>query len=712
MHPRAGTESRRRQAGLAAVILCAVLALGACTGGDSTSAASDEPARLTLAERTCATLAALGGDTDAAERTEQLLIAQGRSKRQAASLVQSCLVATAEATGEDIPTTTSPQDLGTLWERLDARVLSALAPIGMFVLIGTLAIVLLARLLALTFLMRDLPSRPGTRRASAIVGGALAVLAPLAIAMRALWIVRDDGPGGILIGESPWSFAWHALASPTGPWCLLLGAAGAGIVLLGYSFATRLAVTITVTGDTTGDHLDSVRIMTALDAMAGRTTSGLEYPVGTDVTSATAAIKDLSGNSAVAAAQALVAAIFGGAPWTVTVDNENASAASLTIARNGRVRAARRIVAGGAGPLAGATRAPVADRLAGLVAAHLLTTLRQRYRSELGRGLHGARDPDSIALHWVATSWYPVQPGGSHEGIGLLERATLLDPGNRAAKATLDNYEYRMGTVATRPHATYRDKVREALDEECDELSVGPVRAWLSWTVHLRFGRHRPSTPQLRRVLWTWAKRDALLLRLLQSYQAVMMNLIAEARVAGAAPDVLDELLQESERYSRALAILTRVAHRRDPTALTARRSMLNLVAALKRTPTDQRPKDLPRRERRAWDEATERAKDADGATRRMLAEEAVLAKRGRFQDDAAAAYSLACHRALQGWWAPAPAASLTEPPPRPTSVLELLTSAFRDPEIGAWAWSDPELEVVRRDHREWLEELAGPEPS
>lgn len=533
--------------------------------------------------------------------------------------------------------------LGALW-KLFTKDIDALVPILVFVGLSALALLVIARLLALVPMLRNPRSMRGWRRFAWTVGLLLAFIVPAMIALRGMWVIAQGGPDGYEDVDDPeYGFGRFidAVFSRSGFWWLLMLLVVLTIATLTFAFATRQGVTIKLKAKDDGKSLDTAHIMAAMDGMAGRTNRGLEFPVGTDLTTAAGAVSELSDNKFVAALQVAVSAILGSTPWQLVVENEGEKAASVTISRNGALMKAKRIKIGEM--LTGVTELTSAELLAALIGGELIATLRSKYRSEFDADLSGATDGESIALHFIAGSALGATRDARGRGIPILARAVELDPQNRAAWTTLANFAYRDPTFHDEknalPHVAYRDFLDRAI---VDELTRGRN----NWDrVYAWGGPPQPATTLRAAQLGIRKRRmrrNGLLARLLQTRMVASVN-------AGA----INPRYRDGDREYQDLRrqIYGGPLTRREPPKTAIRRRQLLLIDEFREhgNPLAGPPAALHerafRRECRAWTVAAETA-DPRPEAMRVACENAVLAVSGDFAHDPIVAYALASYRA------------------------------------------------------------------
>ncbi|HEY9307067.1 MAG TPA: hypothetical protein VIP82_04610 [Microbacterium sp.] len=628
-------------------------AAGAVGGGAASVVLAPATAAFAV-DRTCDAAVALakGGGDDALRVAAELLENQGWSAAQIAT----CLAPAKSPSPEY-----TEISLGDLWKAFTENV-EVLLPIAAFVGVFALVLLALGRLLALVPGLRNPRSSRGWRIFAWIVGLSLAVIAPALIALRGMWVMAQGGPAGrrdVDAAEFTYGQFLHAVLWRSGAWWLLLLLLVLTVATLTFAFATRQGVTIKLEGKDDGKSLDTAHVMAAMDGMAGRTNRGLEFPVGTDLTTAASAVTELSDNKFVATLQVGVSAILGSTPWRVTVENETEKAASVTISRNGALMKAKRIKVGD--DLAGVNELTSAEMLAARIAGELIATLRSKYRSEFDANLSGATDGESIALHYIASNALTASREARSRGIPLLARAVEVDPHNRAAWTTLANFAYRDPTIHRpdnhRPHVEYREFLDRAI---LDELA----RCRNRWDVVYegisegrairRHGDDDLSKLELarRRVRISRMRNNGLLIRLLQTRVVAGVN----AKAAGA--DIADGTAQDlSDREYMRLRRDTfgGPLSWREPPKTAIRRRQLLLLDEFRYQPTHPVTLEPPevlqhpafRGELRAW-RAVARRSGSGASVEDVLVEceDAALSASGDYSHDPGVAYSVACYRA------------------------------------------------------------------
>jgi hypothetical protein len=558
---------------------------------------------------------------------------------------------------------TSPEDLGTLWSSFQKKIFTPLTSVALFVGGFVLVLLAIARLLALLKPFRDPRfdwGRRWTRFGAWVAGIALALTTATLFASRGMWLMRAEGPLGDPAPNTMQfpNFLGSVLGSGlTWWWLVFLPFLLASLLLLTYAFASKMRVTLEITkSKDDGTSLDVTRLMAAIDGMAGRANRGLEYPVGTDLTTASAAVKEISDNKAVAAVQTALKAIFGTSPWRLAIENEAADAASIAISRNGVLITAKRVRIADGHPLADLSEPLPADRLAALIAGELVAALRGRYAADFDPSLHGATRGESLALQYMASSALAGSQASRASAMPVLARAVEKDPGNRAAWTTLANFAYRdpithaLG-LAT-PHQAYRDFLRRAID---DELRLAPERSISKngtrrerademWKALSDPGKKAPSR---------WLRENALLVRLVQAEAAASANLHAVDRADDPNPTITNELwalrviLHDGRRDRHELPI-DRASRRQllliddfRRTKLTTNDELLT-PALLERTGFEN--------ERAAWNRVS--PSNTPTLEARFACEDAVLGACSDYAHDPYVAYALACYRA-ESWWRP-----------------------------------------------------------
>ncbi|MGU3645881.1 hypothetical protein ACLBXX_13010 [Microbacterium sp. C23T] len=614
------------------------------------------------AERMCDAAVALakGGGDDALRIAAELLENQGWSAAQIAT----CLAPAGAPDPEYYEVS-----LGALWT-LFSKNLDLLVPIVTFVGVFALVLLALGRLLALVPGLRNPRSLRGWRIFAWIVGLSLAVIAPALVALRGMWVIAQDGPykGQRVDGEDFGFAAFLQAVTWRSPfWWLMLALLLITVATLTFAFATRAGVTIKLESSSDGTGLDTAHVMAAMDGMAGSTNRGLEFPVGTDLTSAANAVSELSENKFVATLQVAVTAILGSTPWRVAVENMGDKSASVTISRNGALIKAKRIKLGE--ELADVTELTAAELLAARIAGELIASLRSRYRSEYDADLSGATDGESIALHYVASSALSTNRGTRAKGIPILARSVELDPQNRAAWTTLANFAYRDPTFHDpknpRPHVTYRDFLDRAILEELRrgrnrwDGAAEWMRTNLSGGPHPRDeGKSDFVVAQYGVRKWRM-RRNGLLVRLLQTRVVAAVNAEAAYKAAGTLRRrslIHQQAVIDAEYMRLRRETFGGPLTKREPPKTAIRRRQLLLLDEFRvaaRAPFSLDPPQVLtarrfRSELRAWEEASERASGFPTVAARNACERAALAASGDFDRDPIVAYSLACYRAVQ----------------------------------------------------------------
>ncbi|MDY0910890.1 hypothetical protein [Microbacterium sp. CFBP9034] len=575
------------------------------------------PQKLTGAQSTEA-VCAIAGELNADKKFDDavVLIEAAREAKDSTDLCEDEFDA-AVAGGA---TASTPEGFGGLWTEFQKSVLTPLSSVAGFVGLSTLVLVALGRLLALLPPFRDWKwrgQRRAVRRIAGAIGLVLALAVPSAVALRGMWLMRTQGPAGTSLAETtPFYPDFVALVAANGwPWWWwLVVPAVLSVALLAFAFGSRQRVTVTIKPKEDGTGLDSTRLMAAIHAMAGRGARGLEFPVGTDLASASAAVTEISSNKAVAAVQAVVKAIFAASPWEMKVESETADAASIAISRNGVLLAARRMRIDEGHPLHGISESSRADQLAALAAGELIAALRLRYRAEFDPYLHGATQGSSIGLQFVASSTLAGTRELRKKAVPLLRRALDDDPANRAAWVTLANFLYRDPELTpigdATPHIVYRESLITAIDEEVRRARrATPVEVWLR-TVTSQDGLYARIGDRAQRARRSALRRNTLLTRLLQTYSAASANLRALVHAGQSVPAHLSPppLADDPGRWLR---LYLAIGERQDGTPASIRRRQLLLIDELRATPWTEEeaagaiPPILERREyageREAW---------------------------------------------------------------------------------------------------------------
>jgi hypothetical protein len=562
---------------------------------------------------------------------------------------------------------TTPSDLGALWAAFEKSVLTPLTSSGLFVLGSALALVVLARILALLRPFRDPWYRWMTRRTRVwawILGLALAILTPAMFVLLGMWLMRAGGPEGEPV-EGPFApFAWNVVSEASWRWWLLVLGGIAAVVLLAYAFASKMRLTLDIKSKDDGKGLDATRVMASIDGMAGAVNRGLEFPVGTDVTTASEAVSQLSENTVLAFVQAAAKAILGTSPWRLSIENEAEDAASIAISRNGALIAAKRIELAAGSPIAMLSTPSKVDRMAALIAGELIAQLRLRYRADLDPNLNGATRGESIALQFIASSSLSGSRDLRSEAMPVLARAVEIDPGNRGASATLQNFAYRdpiahgQGTASL--HREYRDSLKVAIKDELTRITPITNRHYSSGYSPSNDPRIDPLwmelPPQARRVHASVLRGDGLLMRLVQNYFAAAANYRAANPAAG--PETGE--FGEDQLWALRVFLFDSSSDRNELPTMVARRRQLLLIDALRRVewePGDPLPRPVEleretfRHEREAWD-ATAAERAGRDLADLFACEEAALDVMSPHASDPVVAYSLACCRAIK-WWRP-----------------------------------------------------------
>lgn len=544
----------------------------------------------------------------------------------------------------------NPQGLGELWDRYQKNVVQPLAPIASFASLTAIAIFALARLVVMVSPFKDSRSTKWGRRIALGLGLLLATVAPVLIAARAMWY-GDRPPAGDDAAAGFYGFLGQLMRWAPGRWLLYAGLAVAAILLLAYWFATRRRMTIEITPKADGGGLDGTRLMASLDGMVGRPNTGIEFPVGTDIVDEAKTVAEVSDNKFVAAFQAFTRLVFGASPWRLKVENEAGNAVSIAVSRNGRLKLARRLEISERPPLNSIPEPAEVTRLAALVAGEVIAVLAPKYRSELGRGLNGATDATSIAYQYIASKDLSSTRQLRAHAIPLLHRALAIDPGNRGAAATLENFIYRDPEREVVDHRAYQRFLESAIDNELRRMAVRrPIfvlKARLAWLMREAWGAVPPLPNGSTKISLGRLSRNDLLLRLLQTHAVVTRNLAAAGELGTADASRYDALY---------LYVYARLKKPRAPLALHVRRRQLFLIDrfyALAWSPAtgSARVRGFAKdgfvwRERRAWG----RPADADTGSlvSRFQREESVLRTVGDFDQDPVVAYSLACYRAAK----------------------------------------------------------------
>ncbi|MWB98118.1 hypothetical protein [Agromyces seonyuensis] len=334
-----------------------------------------------------------------------------------------------------------------------------LLPLVLGVLAAALVILLLGRLLALTPLLRD----PVTGRLHRLLKWPAWIL-PFAVPGAAIWLADAD------VVEP--NRSWIAIG------VLLLGGAVA-VYCFGRWLATQVRIVfefgppvatappdgppdpdpvagpagalVAAPSSGSGEASDSIRTLylARLAVIGGEPATGIEIPVGTDVTDLADVLEHLADapKSPGAIWKRMLDAvrlIFLTSPWRIRVVLRAGDEIHLDFERNGHRVAFESVgfadldAAGAVFDDAGRRRA-----LATLAAGVTVGVLGRRYR-HFESGLFGATDPRSIGLHSVAT----IDLGYERKeaAIRVLEAAIGHDGGNRLATTALWNYRHRDAT--------------------------------------------------------------------------------------------------------------------------------------------------------------------------------------------------------------------------------------------------------------------------
>ena len=625
------------RAGVHAVVAgAAMVVLGPATAAVAADPACD-----------AAVAIAKGGGDDALRVAAELL---GAQPGWDAARVAACLRPAQKTTEYD------GADLGALWKAFTETV-DALVPILVFVGLFALALLVLARLLALLPKVRNLRSMRGWRITAWVIGLTLAVGVPAYVALRGMWVMAQGGPtsDADVDGENyPFEQFVPDVLFRSGTWWVVLLLTLLTLAALTFAFATRQGVAIKLKSKDDGKSLDSAHIMAAMDAMAGQTNRGLEFPVGTDLTTAAAAVSELSDNKFVATLQVAISAIIGATPWTLTVENEGEKAASVTISRNGTLLKAKRVRVGES--LSGVDEMTPAEVLAALISGELIATLRARYRSEFDADLSGATDGESIALHYIASSALSTNRAARAKGIPILAHAVELDPQNRAAWTTLANFAYRDPKIHDPknplPHIAYRQFLDGAILEELRRMRGGSRSGGQSGKSDFVSRQQGVRMSKLR--------QNGLLLRLLQTRVVAAVNAAAAAELSGTAQDA-GQRTSDAEYMKLRRETFGGPLSKREPPKLALRRRQLLLLDEFRASRLADSPTELPEvlrlpefaEERAVWDarrpprNSDDSASNAITDAQRFVCEEAALSVSGDFARDPVVAYSLACYRAI-----------------------------------------------------------------
>ena len=718
-------------------------AASADVGTPSSLASGASPTLESVAEPAeCRALKALAEKDNAVPTVIELFVAQGSDRASVANVVVSCLVGDSEATPEErvqsvcgiadalinegsyqdaydlltalrategnseackeafetasgkvVPTTT-PEGLGVLWRGFVDGVLEPISPGVQFVGVSSLVLLGVGRLMVLLGVFRNTRSRRGTRVLAWGLGAVLAILVPAALALRGMWLFRGDGPVGEGIAASPsllfFDLVWDR---PWQWWALLLGAV-ASVLCFAFAFATTRSARVTLESKNDGSGLDRTRLMEVISAMAGGARHGLDFPVGTDISTAVDSVRKLSDNKFFAGVQAVVTAIFSSSPWDIVIENESEGAVSIAISRNGRLVKARRLALTDHPPLVQLKEPAKADLLAALAAGEIVGSLQDQYRSEMRPGLHGATDSASIALQFISSSGLQSETPQPTVWKPTLQRAIRLDPLNRAATVTLWFFEARF---EGKDLDDYRKNLLAMLDREVKGSKGHSRRPWS----YIR------RTPQagIDIEVWRTPKRrlreNEMLVRLANSLVTCERNLAALGRY----PSTTEPSTTEPSDTEPLLSYLLKLRRKPDPPILASRRSAHRAISAFINAPKNSlaAPDELYPREREAWDAF---GVDANYSAEKLRTrEEAVLTLYGDFHHSPEIAYNYACRLSVGELFTDEDGLALTE---------ELLGVALQRETIWEWAPKDPELKqfmVANKAVFDKLIEAASPKP-
>lgn len=562
---------------------------------------------------------------------------------------------------------TTPAEVGGWWTDFQKNVLDALVPPATFALGYALILIALGRILAFLPWFRD-PKHPvlqrqPTRTTAWILGYLLAAVVPTVLVVRAIYVMRDTGPGTAAIDDKTTmsEFIGIMLHATSRWWWLLAAASLITILIWSYVFASRPRVTIKVP-EKDASGVDKSMLMAAIDGMVGARNSGLEFPVGTDLTTAAGDVTALSDNKFVATIQSAAKVIFGTTPWELSVENGKDSSVSISISRNGMLRTAKRIELPADHPLTKLEGVGAGDKLAALVAGELVAAMRKRYEVDFDRGLHGAISGESIALQYLASSRLADPLALRKKALPLLNRAVETDPSNRAAWATLANFRYREPdheSSGRMTHKTYSEVLDAAIDNEV--LRTGIQLA-------------NPSARDLE---------NALLRRLVQARRAVIANLNASGGSVRPRPD-LDRLARE---------VLSGEQPKDEQVSVAIERQQMALIHIFRGwgsgDPALEKLRSVSMVALSAWNDYSVRSRPGR-LSERFGREEAVLDAIGDWRQNSRVAYEMACYRAVTWLNVSRVRKSVKK------SLTALLDAAARSESICEWYPSDPEMEKVR----------------
>jgi hypothetical protein len=332
----------------------------------------------------------------------------------------------------------------------------------------------------------------------------------------------------------------------------LLGLAGS--VLFGSFLATQLRVRISVKSAGMDDVALVARVAALMNELGGAQPSGLEAPVGADITDLKSAVVTVpDGNPFIEAVKWVVTALFTSAPWHVLV-GVSGDLVSVNVSRNLRSFAAvdispdaiYRPAEVGQPVHSGRSKSTSAsilnDYLLEFAAAAVITSLAREHPGF--KGLSGERAADwiSVGLQFVATSRFADDKETQR---ALLCESLNRDPTNLLAEVALQNLVYEKSEVGGE-----RNAYLEWIEGKLFALRVRPERPYdlrkkmqpqtkPAWTVSERArARFRSDTTSiwLRRRLKRSGYVD-IYRRLLYSYLVLSLNIRTGELIAGGGPD-------------------------------------------------------------------------------------------------------------------------------------------------------------------------------
>ncbi len=318
------------------------------------------------------------------------------------------------------------QQIGKGWDAFVKNSAEPLSKAAVFVLGGWLSLFVLARLLVETPIARALTSSTSSRADASRLGWTGVLGVPVAAAVLGLAFGLGWVTGG-----------WVVLAF------LLLAAIGvcAAASLAGW-LGTLVKATITVNAKD-GVDLTAAHVVARLRAIA-EPGGAVELKTTATMSDVDAALTSLSKSDWVATIQKILLFIVGVTPWQITVDLRGAGSATVMVARNGRTTTVRRILTGIAAPPAlEPIPAPCTQDvvLGTFIAAEILMSLREAYAADFAVGLNGATKATSIALQYIAVTWY--MDAAPAQAVALLRSAVAIDPADQLSLASLKRAQFR-----------------------------------------------------------------------------------------------------------------------------------------------------------------------------------------------------------------------------------------------------------------------------